>query len=81
MCLIRSRNLRAPEFSPRYFGGIRVALLVSFLCCPIVFLYVLSSVLCSPLRFLHASDVRLSSPPVVRIRVHVLFTLCVFVCV
>ena len=31
--------------SPLYFGGIRVAPLFSFLCCPIVFLYVLSSVL------------------------------------
>jgi hypothetical protein len=43
---------------PRVFGGVRVAHLFSFLCCPIICLYVLSSVLWCPLRFPHKSDVR-----------------------
>ena len=46
------------SFLPRYFGRIRVAHLFSFLCCPIVFLYALSSVLWSPLRFPHRNDFR-----------------------
>jgi hypothetical protein len=34
---------RAPEFTPVIFGGVCVALLVSFLSCLIMYLYVLSS--------------------------------------
>ena len=36
---------------PRIFGGVSVAHLFNFLCCPIMCLYVLSSVLWCPLRF------------------------------
>ena len=54
------------------FCGIRVARLFSFLCCPIMCLYVLSSVWWSPLRF------RLYFQFVCR-RAHVLFMLFVFV--
>ena len=39
-------------------GGDRVAYLFSFLCCPIICLYVLSSVFWCPLRFPHKKDVR-----------------------
>jgi hypothetical protein len=59
--LIRSRNclqFASTWVLPQYFGGIRGAPLFSCLCCPIVFLYVLSSVLRSPLRFPHRNDVR-----------------------
>ena len=36
---------RAHKFTPVYCGGVRVAHLFSFLCCPIMCLYVLSSLL------------------------------------
>jgi hypothetical protein len=42
----------------RFIGGVRVAHLFSFLCCPMMCLYVLSSVLWCPLRFPHKHDVR-----------------------
>ena len=44
---------RASEFIPGFFGGIRVAHLFSFLCCPVMCHYVLRSVLCCPFRFRH----------------------------
>jgi len=43
---------------PGLFGGVRVAHLFSFLCCPIIPFYVLSSMLLCPLRFPHTNDVR-----------------------
>jgi hypothetical protein len=49
---------------------------LSCLCCPILFLYVLSSMLWCPLRFPHKNNVRF----VCRMA-HVLFTLCVLACV
>jgi hypothetical protein len=49
----------------------------SFLCCPIICLYVLSSVLWFPLRLPHKKDFRLSLHPVVCKRDHVLFTFVV----
>ena len=61
--------------------GVRVAHIFSFLCCPIMYFYVLSSVLWCPLWFPHKKDVRFACPLVVCRRAHVLFTLCVFVCV
>ena len=51
---------RAHEFTP-VFDGVCVAHLLSFLCCPIMCLYVLSSVLWCPLRFPHKNDVRFVS--------------------
>ena len=51
---------------------------VSFLCCPIMCLYVLSFVLWCPLQFPHFGSY---SPPVVCRKAHVLFTLYVIVCV
>jgi hypothetical protein len=30
------KPLRAPEFTPRFFGGVRIAHLFSFLYCPIM---------------------------------------------
>ena len=44
-------TLREHLSSPRFFDGVRVAHLFSFLCCPIMCLYVLSSVLWCLLRF------------------------------
>jgi hypothetical protein len=46
-CLIRSRNCL-----PRFFGGVLVPHLFSFLCSSMTCLYVLSCVLWCPLRFL-----------------------------
>ena len=40
---------RAPKFKSWFFGGVHVAHIFSFLWCPIVCLYVLSSVLSCPL--------------------------------
>jgi len=42
---------------PRFFGGVRVAHLFSFLCCPIMCLYAMSAVLWFPLRFPHKNEV------------------------
>ena len=57
------------------FGGVHVVLLFIFGFCAILCLYVLS-----PLRFPHTNDVVfVFTPPVVCRRVHVLFTLFVFV--
>jgi len=60
---------RTHEFAPGFFGGVLVAHDFSFLCCPIMCRYVLSSI---------KTMFGLSLPPVVCKRVHVLFTL--FVC-
>ena len=43
---------------PVFFGGVLVAHLFSFLCCPIMCRYVLSSMMWCPLRFPHKNDVR-----------------------
>jgi hypothetical protein len=43
-----------------FFGGIRVAHLFSFLCCPIMCFYVHSSMLICPLRFPHKIDIDIS---------------------
>jgi hypothetical protein len=48
---------RTHEFAPGFFGGVRVAHLFSFLCCPIMCRYFLSSVLWCPLRFPHENVV------------------------
>ena len=73
---------RAPEFTPSFLVGSVLLIFFSFLCCPIMCLYVLSSVLCCLLRFPHKTIVFGSSlPSVVCRRAHVLFTLFVFVCV
>ena len=71
---------RAPEFTPRIFGGIPVAYLFSFLCFVIKCLYVLNFVMWCPLLFLHKNDVRLSLLPVVCGRVHVVFVVGVMSC-
>jgi hypothetical protein len=59
-----------------FFYGIRVVHLFSFLCCPLIFLYVLSSVLQCLLRFPHNKDVRLYLQWFVR---GLMSYLCVFV--
>jgi hypothetical protein len=59
---------QAPEFTPGDFGGVRVAHIFSFMCCPIMCLYILT-MFCSSL------------PLVVCRRAHISFTLFVFVCV
>ena len=41
----------------QFFGGVCVAHRFSFLCCPIMCLYVLSSMLCCTLPFLHGNNV------------------------
>ena len=75
-----------------FFGGVRVVHFFSFLCCPIMCLYILSSVLWCPLRILitplvssnSSYDFRIktmfgsSLPSVVCRSAHVLFTLFVF---
>ena len=71
----------AHEFTPAFFGGVRVAHLFIFLCCPITCLYVLGSMFWCPLRFPHKTLLGSSLPPVVYRRTHVLLTLIVFVCV
>jgi hypothetical protein len=50
-------SLREHLGSPRFYG-IRVAHLFTFLCCPIMCLYFLTSVLLCPLCFPHKNDVR-----------------------
>jgi len=52
----------------------------SFLWCPIMCLYVMSSVLWCPLRFQHKNDVRFVFSSSWCRRAHVLFTLFVFAC-
>jgi len=59
--------------------GVGVAHIFSFLCCPIMYFYVLSSVLWCPLWFPHEKDVRYARPLVACRRAQVLFTLFVFV--
>jgi hypothetical protein len=65
--------------SPLVFGGVHVAYIFRFLCCPIICLYVLSSVLGCPLRFTHKNDGRFVFTPLVCRRDHVLFSQYVFV--
>jgi hypothetical protein len=60
-CFIRSRNclsLTSTCVHPRFFSGVRVSRLFSFLCCSIMCHYGLSSVLWCPLRYPHKNDVR-----------------------
>jgi hypothetical protein len=67
-CFMRSRNclpFASTWVHPRFPGGVRVALLFSCLCCPIVCLYILSSVLWCPLRFPHNTMFCSLLPPVV----------------
>jgi hypothetical protein len=82
-CLIRSRNclpFASTWVHPRSFGGVRVAHLL-ILCCTIMCLHVRCSMLWCPLRFPHKTMFCSSLPPVVCMRVHVLFTLFVFICI
>jgi hypothetical protein len=51
-------TLREHLRSPLVFGGVCVAHLLIFLCCPIMCLYVLNSLLWCPLWFLHGNDVQ-----------------------
>ena len=81
---MRSRNCLQfvnTRFQPRFFGRVRVAHLFSFLCCHKMCFYVLRS--CCNVRydFCIQTMFGLSLPPVVCRRVHVLFTLFVFVCI
>ena len=71
--LLRDYELACPSW---VFGWVRVAYLFSFLCCPNMCSYVLSSVLWCPLWFPHINDVGSSLPLVV---CSVLSTLVVFV--
>ena len=60
-CYIRRRNclpFASTWVHPRCFGGVSVAHLLTFLFCPFMYLYVLSSVLWCQLRFQHKNDVR-----------------------
>jgi hypothetical protein len=73
-CFIRSRSclpFTSTPVHPRYFGGVRVAHLLSFLCCLIMCLYVLSLVLWCPLRFPHETMFGSSLPLVVDRRDHI----------
>jgi len=58
MIWVKLLPLREHLSSPRYYGGIRVAHLLIFLCCAIMCLYLLSSVLWCPLRLPHKNNVR-----------------------
>jgi hypothetical protein len=71
-------TLRDHLSSPPFFSFFLVHFL-SFLCCPIMCLYVLRSVVWYPLRFPHKTMFGSSLPLVVCSRAHVLFTLFVFV--
>ena len=51
-------TLREHLNSPRCFGGVRATHLFTFLCCPIMWLYVPSSVFWCTWRFPHKNDVR-----------------------
>jgi hypothetical protein len=62
---------------PRFLVGSVLLLFLVFLCCSIMWLYVLSSVLWCPLRFLLKTMLCSSLSPVVCRRTHVLFTLFV----
>jgi hypothetical protein len=78
-CLIRSRNclpFASTWVHSRSFGEVRAAHLL-ILCCPIMCLHVRCSMLWCP----HKTMFCLSLPPVVCMRVHVLFTLFVFICI
>ena len=79
-CLISSRNYLPFRVHLWFPGVLRVAYLVSLLCCLIMCPYVLSSVLLCPLRFPHKTVFGSSLLPVVCKRAHVIFTLLVFVC-
>ena len=74
-------TLASTRVNPRVFGGVRIAHLFSFLCCPIMCLYVLSFVLWYSYIFCIKTMFGSSLPPVVCRRAHVLFTLFVFICV
>ena len=69
---------RTPGLFLGFFGGVRVAHLFSFLCCPIMCLYVL----CCNVSYNFCIKTMFGSslPPVFCRRAHVLFTLFVFVC-
>jgi hypothetical protein len=51
-------SCKMQELLPRYYDGVRVIPLFSFLCCAIICLYLPSSVLWCPLRFRHKNDAR-----------------------
>jgi hypothetical protein len=60
-CPIRGNSClspRAPDFNPSFLVVCALAIFFSFLCYPIIFLYVLGSVLWCPLRFPHKNDIR-----------------------
>jgi hypothetical protein len=65
---------------PDFWLGPSCSSFYFFFCCPIMCLYILGSVLWRPLKFPHKKMFGSSLPPVVWMRVHVLFTLFVFVC-
>ena len=80
-CLIRSRNclpFASPWVHPRFFSGVRVAHLLSFLCCIIMCLYLLSSMLWFQLQ--NSAQKRCSTRLYLQLffRAHVLFMLFVF---
>ena len=73
--------LREHLSSPPVFGGVRVAHLFSFLCCPIMCLYVLTSVLWCPFWFPHKTMFGSCLPPVVCGMDRIFFTVCVLCCI
>ena len=80
--LPRSKALSCLPFAstwvnPQFVRAIRIAYLLSFLCCPSMCLYILSSVLWRPLRFPYRNDVRFVLPPAVCMKVHVVLIMCV----
>jgi len=81
-CLIRRRNclsFASTWVHPWLFGGVPAAHIFSFLCCPIMYLYVLSSVLWCPLRFPHINgSVRLYLQLFVGMRMSYLRYMCLF---
>ena len=71
---------------PRFFGGVRVAnfsffiFLYSYLCYPIMCLYVLSSVLWCPLRFQHKNNVLFVSSCLFE-GSYLVYVICVYLCI
>ena len=82
MCLLRSRyclHFTTTLVNHRIFGGVYVAHLISFFCCPIMSLYVQNSECCDVRYDFNIKSMFGSSlPPVACRRNHVLFTLFVF---
>ena len=70
-----------PQFNYKYHLPPVVCRGFIFLCCPIMYLYVLSSMVWCPLRFPHKTMIDSSLPQVVCRRAHVFFLFFCIICV